>query len=118
MLKLNPNIEASQDRLTQALGLLPFWVRDFCFQYATVDQVGDETKDIVQFMEDQYGFGKLYKFGSKLKDGMLISEYEEDEDMEWLASYDTPVGLVWFFPYAIVALPRVEENDYFITRMD
>lgn len=110
MLKLNPNIEASQDRLTQALGLLPFWVRDFCFQ--------DETKDIVQFMEDQYGFGKLYKFGSKLKDGMLISEYEEDEDMEWLASHDTPVGLVWYFPHAIIALPRVEENDYFITRMD
>ena len=110
MLKLNPNIEASQDRLTQALGFLPYWVRDFCFQ--------DETKDIVQFMEDQYGFGKLYRFGSKLKDGMLISEYEEDEDMEWLASHDTPVGLVWYFPYAIIALPRVEENDYFITRMD
>ena len=110
MLKLNPNIEASQDRLTQALGLLPFWVRDFCFQ--------DATKDIVQFMEDQYGFGKLYRFGSKLVGKKLISEYEEDDDMDYLAAYDTPVGTVYFFQYAIIALPRPEENDYFITRMD
>ena len=114
MLMINPNIDAPADRIVQGLGFLPYWVRDFCAQ------ADDEYKqcDLVEYMTEQYGFGKLYKFGSKLRDGKLISEYEEDEDMEWLASYDTPSGLVWFFPYAIVALPRPEENDYFITRMD
>jgi hypothetical protein len=38
--------------------------------------------------------------------------------MDYLAAYDTPVGTVYFFQYAIVALPVPEENDYFITRMD
>ena len=114
MLKLNPKINATKNRIIESLGLLPLWVT----AYNVLSEGKDRKVDLVKYMEDQYGFGKLYRFGSKLKDGMLISEYEEDEDMEWLASHDTPVGLVWYFPYAIIALPRVEENDYFITSMD
>ena len=114
MLKLNPAINAPADHIVQSLGFLPYWVRDFCAQ------ADDEHKqcDLVECMTEQYGFGKLYKFGSKLEGETLVSEYEEDEDMEHVASYDTPVGTVYFFPYAIIALPRPEENDYFITRMD
>jgi len=114
MLRINSNIGTPADHIVESLGFLPYWVRDFCAQ------ADDEHKqcDLVEYMTEQYGFGKLYKFGSTLKNGKLISEYEEDDDMEWIALQDTPVGDVWYFPYAIVALPRPEENDYFITRMD
>jgi len=114
MLMINPDVDAPADRIVEALGFLPYWVRDFCAQ------ADDEHKqcDLVEYMAEQYGFGKLYKFGSKLVGKKLISEYEEDEDMDYLAAYDTPVGTVYFFQYAIVALPVPEENDYFITRMD
>jgi len=114
MLMINPDIDAPADRIVQALGFLPYWVRDFCDEY----MLGSKEPNLVQYMEDQYGFGELYKFGSKLVGTKLVSEYEDDPDMDYLAVYNTPVGEVYFFPYAIVALPRPEENDYFITRMD
>ncbi len=50
--------------------------------------------DIVQYMTKRYGFGELYNFrGTVTKDGP-----------------------VYFYPYAITALPT--KDGYFITRMD
>ena len=116
MLMINPKIDPiNHHKAVQALGFLPYWVRDFCLHY--YDEEGKNC-NLVEYMTEQYGFGKLYKFGSKLVGKKLVSEYEEDEDMDYLAAYDTPVGTVYFFQYAIVALPVPEENDYFITRMD
>ena len=55
-LTINTNAfpEYDKHQLNEMLGLLPLWV---------AEHVGnDDSTDIVQFMTDRYGFGKLYKF--------------------------------------------------------
>ena len=58
-LAINTNAYPEYDKrqLNEMLGLLPLWV---------AEHVGnDDNTDIVQFMTDRYGFGKLYKFDGK-----------------------------------------------------
>ena len=100
--------DAPREHLIESLGLLPHWVVEY-------NLLGGE--DLVEHMESSYGFGSLYKFdGEVLPDGNYRSSYEEDEDLSWVGKMKTKDGDVYFYPYAITALPT--SNGYFITRMD
>ena len=93
--------------VTETLGLLPVWVQAF-------NILGGD--DIVNFMRDKYQWG-LYKFnGAVTESGAYKSEYDEDEDLDYIAKMKTKEGTVYFYPYAITALPT--PDGYYITRMD
>ena len=109
MLTLNTtHYDAPKEHLVESLGLLPHWVVEY-------NMLGES--DIVQYMTERYGFGELYKFeGTVTEDGRWQSPHEEDEDLEYVGKTDTKDGTVYFYPYAITALPT--KDGYFITRMD
>ena len=95
----------------EALGLLPIWVHEF-------NVLGDD--DIVNFMKYRYEWG-LYEFNGTVTDtGAYKSEHDEDEDLDYIASMKTKEGTVYFYPYAIIALPTRlgKYHGHFITRMD
>ena len=72
--------------------------------------------DIVGFMTERYGFGSLYQFkGSVSDDGTYSSP--EDPDMQYVGKMNTPNGNVYFYEYAMLALP-LPNGKYFVTRMD
>ena len=100
--------DAPKEHLAESLGLLPHWVVEY-------NMVGG--KDLVSFMTERYGFGELYKFeGTVSEDGLYQSPHEDDEDLEYVGKMQTKDGTVYFYPYAITALPT--DDGYFITRMD
>jgi len=100
--------EAPREHIQEALGLLPMWVMEYNLL---------EKDDLVGHMQDSYGFGQLYKFGGYVtEDGNYCSEHEDDDDLPWIAKMNTKDGDVYFYEYAITALPT--DDGYFITRMD
>ena len=109
MLTLNTtHYDAPKEHLVESLGLLPHWVVEY-------NMLGES--DIVQYMTERYGFGELYKFeGTGTEDGRWQSPHEEDEDLEYVGKMQTKDGTVYFYPYAITALPT--DDGYFVTRMD
>ena len=109
MLTLNTtHYDAPKEHLVESLGLLPHWVVEY-------NMLGES--DIVQYMTERYGFGELYKFeGTVTEDGRWQSPHEDDEDLEYVGKMQTKDGTVYFYPYAITALPT--DDGYFITRMD
>ena len=111
-LTINTNAfpSCNKHQLNEMLGLLPLWV---------AEHVGnDDGTDIVQFMTDRYGFGKLYKFEGKInQDGDYISSHEDDADLPYIGKMITKHGYAYFYQYAIIALPQAD-GKYFITRMD
>tara|TARA_R100001440_G_scaffold75624_1_gene103328 strand:+ start:182 stop:511 length:330 start_codon:yes stop_codon:yes gene_type:complete len=109
MLTLNTTqYDAPKEHLVESLGLLPHWVVEY-------NLLGES--DIVQYMTKRYGFGDLYRFGGEIvNDGVYKSNHEDDEDLEYVGKMDTKDGTVYFYPYAITALPT--KDGYFITRMD
>jgi len=95
--------------LEDMLGILPYWVAEYILY-------GWKKMDIVDFMTDRYGFGKLYKFkGEVLPNGTYKSE--DDPDLPCVARMNTPSGNVYFYEYAMLALP-LPDGEYFVTRMD
>jgi hypothetical protein len=102
--------EYSDNQIAQALGLLPLWV---------AEHVGnDDDTDIVQFMTDRYGCGRLYDMGGSLMyDGTYASQYPDDEDLPYMGRMITKHGYAYFYEYGIVALP-LPNGKHFITRMD
>jgi len=95
--------------LEDMLGILPYWVAEYILY-------GWKKMDIVDFMTDRYGFGKLYKFkGEVLPNGTYKSE--DDPDLPYVARMNTPSGNVYFYEYAMLALP-LPDGEYFVTRMD
>ena len=109
MLTLNTtHYDAPKEHLVESLGLLPHWVVEY-------NLLGES--DIVQYMTNRYGFGDLYRFDGEIADdGVYKSSHEDDEDLEYVGKMDTKDGTVYFYPYAITALPT--KDGYFITRMD
>ena len=109
MLTLNTtHYDAPKEHLVESLGLLPHWVVEY-------NMLGES--DIVQYMTKRYGFGELYRFGGEIvDDGVYKSNHEDDADLEYVGKMDTKDGPVYFYPYAITALPT--KDGYFITRMD
>jgi len=109
MLTLNTtHYDAPEEHLVESLGLLPHWVVEY-------NLLGES--DIVQYMTKRYGFGDLYRFGGEIvDDGVYKSNHEDDADLEYVGKMDTKDGTVYFYPYAITALPT--KDGYFITRMD
>ena len=109
MLKLNTtHYDAPKEHLVESLGLLPHWVVEY-------NLLGES--DIVQYMTERYGFGELYRFGGDIQeDGSYKSNCDEDDDLQYVGKMDTKDGTVYFYPYAITALPT--DEGYFITRMD
>ena len=109
MLKLNTtHYDAPKEHLVESLGLLPHWVVEY-------NMLGES--DLVQYMTERYGFGELYRFGGDVQeDGSYKSNYDEEDDLQYVGKMDTKDGTVYFYPYAITALPT--DEGYFITRMD
>ena len=111
-LTINTNAYPEYDKrqLNEMLGLLPLWV---------AEHVGnDDNTDIVQFMTDRYGCGRLYKFEGTVNDkGDYVSSYEEDPDLPYMGRMITKDGYAYFYDHAIVALPQ-PDGTHFITRMD
>lgn len=102
-----PDLTASN--VEDMLGVLPYWVGEYILY-------GWKKMDIVGFMTDRYGFGKLYKFkGEVLPNGTYKSE--DDPDLPYVARMNTPSGNVYFYEYAMLALP-LPDGEYFVTRMD
>ena len=100
--------DAPKEHLVESLGLLPHWVVEY-------NMLGGS--DLVQYMTKRYGFGRLYEFeGEVLEDGIYRSPHEEDEDTTWVGKMSTEQGIVYFYPYGILALPV--DDGHFITRMD
>ena len=109
MLTLNTtHYDAPKEHLVESLGLLPRWVVEY-------NVLGES--DLVQWMTERYGFGELYRFGGDVQeDGSYKSNYDEDDDLQYVGKMETKDGTVYFYPYAITALPT--DEGYFITRMD
>jgi len=109
MLTLNTtHYDAPKEHLVESLGLLPHWVVEY-------NMLGES--DLVQYMTERYGFGELYRFGGDVQeDGSYKSNYDEDDDLQYVGKMETKDGTVYFYPYAITALPT--DEGYFITRMD
>jgi hypothetical protein len=109
MLQLNTKeYDAPKEHLAESLGLLPLWVQEY-------NILGKS--DIVAYMTERYGFGRLYKFeGEVLEDGSYHTFFEEDEDLPWVGKMKTKHGTAYFYPYGILALPV--DDGHFITRMD
>ena len=107
-LELNTtDYDEPEDYLREWIGVLPNWVHEFNMLN------GD---DIVSYMDGRYGYG-LPKFeGEVLYDGAYRSQYEEDDDLYAIGKMATSYGYVYFYPYAMVALPT--NDGYFVTRMD
>ena len=96
----------TQDQLVEWLGILPHWVAE----YAAV-----QDGDLVEHMTDCYGFGSLYKFKGKVLDDGTYT-YPEDDDLEPIAKVELKKGDVYFYPYAMIALPI--KDGHYVTRMD
>lgn len=96
----------TQDQLVEWLGILPHWVAE----YAAV-----EDGDLVEHMTECYGFGSLYKFKGKVLDNGTYT-YPEDDDLEPIAKVKLKKGNVYFYPYAMIALPT--KDGHYVTRMD
>jgi len=113
MLDINDKVfNAPRDHIVEALGLIPHWVKEYNLSLAS-----RAFDDLVEWMTARYGFGELYKFnGEVLEDGSYRSPHEDDEDLPWVGKMKTRDGDVYFYEYAITALPT--PNGYFITRMD
>ena len=102
-----PDLTASN--VEDMLGVLPDWVGEFILY-------GWKKMDIVGFMTERYGFGELYKFkGEVLPNGTYKSE--DDPDLPYVARMNTPSGNVYFYQYAMLALP-LPDGSHFVTRMD
>ena len=111
-LTINTNAFPEYDKreLNEMLGLPPLWVAEHVSN--------DDGTDLVQFMEERYGFGRLYEFGGKInKDGDYISDYDDDADLPYIGKMITKHGYAYFYEYAIIALPQ-PDGKHFITRMD
>ena len=111
-MKLTINTKAFPDvpkeHLKETLGILPYWVGEYV--------VLGTDMDIVRFMTERYGFGELWQFkGEVLEDGTY--RYPEDPDLPYVAKMNTPNGYVYFYQYAMLALP-LPNGEYFVTRMD
>ena len=111
-MKLTINTKAFPDvnpgLLEDMLGVLPYWVGEYII-YGT-------DMDIVGFMTERYGFGKLYQFkGKVLEDGTY--KCAEDPDLPYVGKMNTPSGTVYFYQYAMLALP-LPDGSHFVTRMD
>jgi hypothetical protein len=95
--------------LEDMLGVLPYWVAEYILY-------GWKKMDILEFMTDRYGFGKLYQFKGKVsEDGTY--KCAEDPDLPYVGKMNTPSGTVFFYQYAMLALP-LPNGEYFVTRMD
>ena len=100
--------DANLGMLQEMLGILPYWVREY--------NLLGEGMDIVEFMTERYGFGSLYQFkGDVQSDGTY--SYPEDPDLPYVGKMNTPDGNVYFYEYAMLALP-LPSGEYFVTRMD
>jgi hypothetical protein len=100
--------DADPEMLQEMLGVLPYWVAEYLLLGTDMDIVG--------FMTERYGFGSLYEFKGSVADDGTYS-YPEDPDMPYVGKMNTPNGNVYFYKYAIIALP-LPDGKYFVTRMD
>ena len=112
MMHLTINTKAFPDvnpgLLEDMLGVLPYWVGEYILLGTDMDIIG--------FMTERYGYGKLYQFkGEVLKDGTY--RHKGDPDMPYVARMNTPNGNVYFYECAMLALP-LPNGEYFVTRMD
>lgn len=100
--------DINKDYVLEWLGMLPVWVAEYNL-YG-----GDSLKD---YLDKAYGYG-LYEFeGTTITDdGVYKANNDEDPDLQHIASMETDKGTVYFYPYAITAIPT--DNGYFVTRMD
>ena len=105
--KAFPDVELGL--LEDMLGVLPYWVGEYIV-YGWIKM------DIVAFMTERYGYGKLYQFkGEVLPNGTY--RHKGDPDMPYVARMNTPSGNVYFYECAMLALP-LPNGEYFVTRMD
>jgi len=94
--------------LEEMLGVLPYWVGEYILLGTDMDIVG--------FMTERYGFGSLYHFkGDVQEDGTYTTT--DDPDLPYVGKMNTPNGYVYFYQYAMLALP-LPNGEYFVTRMD
>ena len=94
--------------LQEMLGVLPYWVYEYTL-------LGKDA-NIVDFMANKYGFGRLYEFkGSVLDDGTY--SYPDAPDLPYVGKIKTPNGNAYFYEYAMLALP-LPNGTHFVTRMD
>ena len=101
----------TRPQLGEWMGLIGVWFSEW--QYSHLDY-GD---NMVQYMQDSYGFGQLYRMVGKVSDrGTYVSSYEDDEDLDWIGRIMTSKGYAYCFPYGIVAIPT--DDGHFIIRMD
>ena len=112
MMHLTINTKAFPDvdpgLLEDMLGVLPYWVGEYILLGTDMDIVG--------FMTERYGYGKLYQFkGEVLPNGTY--RHKGDPDMPYVARMNTPSGNVYFYECAMLALP-LPNGEYFVTRMD
>ena len=104
--KTNP-LDKDPRHAQEMCGILPLWVRDYALEGAT---------DLVEYMTNAYGFGKLYQMNGTVKGDQYVSPYEDDEPLDYVAQSEIAEGTVYYFPFGIIALPV--EGGHFITRMD
>ena len=110
-LTINTNAipESNKHQLNKMLGLRPLW--------GNKHEVSDDKTELVQFMNDRDGFGKLYKFEGKLhQPGEYITDYDADAYLKYIGKMFLKHRYEYFIAYAIIAF-QYADSKYSINRM-
>ena len=106
---------ATQKEISDACGLLPYWV---CEWASLTSGIPEFTKPLKQYLDERYGFG-LYEFEKSSIDGPGVYHYPGDPDLYPLIEISLDEhGTFYQYPHAIAAIPLGGEDGFFITRMD
>ena len=102
---------ASQKQLSEACGLLPYWVAEW---ETLVRPTSDET--LKSWLDKRYRFG-MYELEKSVIEDDGTYKYPGDPDMAPFLSIDLgEYGVFYQYPHAIAAVPT--PDGYFVTRMD
>jgi hypothetical protein len=102
--------------MREACGLIPeFFAR-------AVAEGADTLNKVCSYMSDYYGFGNSWNFdGTITAEGVYVSPYEDDEDLEPLGHWTSNTGGLFdlfVYPYGMCAVGDPSTGETKITRMD
>jgi hypothetical protein len=102
--------------MREACGLIPeFFAR-------SVAERADTLEKVCASMTYYYGFGNTWDFGGSITpEGVYVSPYDDDEDLEPLGHWTSNTGGLFdlfVYPYGICAVRDPRTGETKITRMD
>jgi len=92
-------------QLGEMMGVLPMWV-DY-----------EDPRSIREQFNEKYQFGLFEMTGGTVDPETGVHSYPEDPDLWPIGKMTLRDEIVWFYPYAMVAIKQAD-GSMFVTRMD